>query len=151
MRIMTMDLKRFAALADAYGGDLGRWPAAERVAARQFADLNKDQADRALAGATGLDALLSESVVAPPGFALRERVILAAPKTSTLSPALRRAWRWLVGAGIGGVLATACAAGLATGIAVAPTALAQARWINDGDPANEAARFLREPADLSEG
>ena len=146
-----MDLKRFAALADAYGGDLGRWPAAERDAARRFAHLNKDQADRALAAATGLDALLAESVVGPPGLALRDRVILAAPKPSTLSPAVRRAWRWLVGAGIGGVLASACAAGLATGVALAPTALAQARWINDGDPANEAARFLREPVDVSEG
>ena len=146
-----MDVKRFEALADAWGGDIARWPAAERDAARQFFESHEIEAGRALGAAAGLDALLSASVAVPPSFALRARVIRAAPHAPTLSKAAGRAWRWLVGAGIGGVLASACAAGLATGVAVAPTALARAGWINDGDPANEAARLLREPVDVSEG
>ena len=148
---MTMDRQRFAALADAFGGDIARWPPAARDAARQFSETQESAAARVLGAAARLDALLWESAVAPPGSALRERVMRAAPKASALSPKLQQTWRWLVGAGIGGVLASACAAGLATGVAVAPAALTQARWLGDGDPANEAARLLREPADVSEG
>ncbi len=142
-----MDFARFRTLADAYGGDVTRWPAADHDMARAFAAAHAVWAQPCLADAAALDALLRQSVVAPPARALRERITVAAPQT----PALHRAWRWLVGAGIGGVLTAACAAGVFTGVAVAPLALAEGYANGQNDPANDAARFLREPIDVTEG
>lgn len=69
-----MSLRRFAALAEAYGGDFERWPEAERFAAVSLAGRSKE-ARSLLADAHGLDYLLSRHGAPPaPSDALVERV-----------------------------------------------------------------------------
>ncbi|WP_313045784.1 hypothetical protein [Brevundimonas sp.] len=69
--------ERFEYLADAYGGDLRRWPEAEREAARALAATDL-QAAALLREADGLDALLDAAPRVVASHALRERVIAAA-------------------------------------------------------------------------
>ena len=146
-----MDAKRFEALADAFGADVRRWPDVERDDARRFIDQHPAAARAIVARADALDNMLWASPAPEPSEALRERIMAAAPGPTGRRPSGPRTWRWLVGAGVGGLLAASCALGLAVGVAVAPTALAQADRIGPADPINEAARFLREPADATEG
>ncbi len=73
----TMIRERFEYLADAYGGDLRRWPEAEREAARALAATDL-QAAALLREADGLDALLDAAPRVVASHALRERVIAAA-------------------------------------------------------------------------
>lgn len=69
-----MSLERFAALAEAYGGDFERWPEAERFAAISLAG-RSEEARSLLADAHGLDYLLSRFGSPPaPSDALVERV-----------------------------------------------------------------------------
>ena len=69
-----MSLRRFAALAGAYGGDFERWPEAERFAAVSLAGRSKE-ARSLLADAHGLDYLLSRIDPPPvPSDDLVERV-----------------------------------------------------------------------------
>ena len=69
-----MSLRRFAALAEAYGGDFERWPEVERFAAVSLAGRSKE-ARSLLADAHGLDYLLSRHGAPPaPSDALVERV-----------------------------------------------------------------------------
>ena len=69
-----MSLRRFAALAEAYGGDFERWPEAERFAAVSLAGRSKE-ARSLLADAHGLDYLLSRHGTPPaPSDELVERV-----------------------------------------------------------------------------
>ena len=75
MTMMTPE--RFEHLADAYGGDLRRWPETEREAARALAAADL-QAAALLHEADGLDALLDAAPRVAASHALRERVIAAA-------------------------------------------------------------------------
>jgi hypothetical protein len=137
-----MDLDRFRALADAYGGDLRRWPAAERAAAAALRDA--DAGARALLDAeAGFDHLLHQAP-APVPAALRAAVLAGAPKPR----GRRAAWRlWVSGAGLA---ATAAAGALAGAVwistaaqdvrtesllaAAAPEDGAQvASWLAEGD------------------
>lgn len=69
-----MSLERFAALAEAYGGDIDRWPERERFAALSLAG-RSEEARTLLADAHGLDFLLSRLDTSPePSPGLRERV-----------------------------------------------------------------------------
>ena len=69
-----MSLERFAALAEAYGGDIDRWPEAERFAALSLAG-RSEEARTLLADAHGLDFLLSRFDSPPdPSPGLREHV-----------------------------------------------------------------------------
>ncbi len=69
-----MSFERFAALAEAYGGDVDRWPEAERFAALSLAG-RSEKARTLLADAHGLDFVLSRFDTAPdPSSGLRERV-----------------------------------------------------------------------------
>ena len=101
-----MPLSRFAALADSYGGDIGRWPEIFRDEARALAAASA-QARARLAEAARLDAALMAGsrrdleTLLPPAAQdaaverLRRGVAgrIAAPP---LSPAPRAAWRsWL--------------------------------------------------------
>lgn len=80
-----MSLRRFAALAEAYGGDFERWPEAERFAAVSLAGRSKE-ARSLLADAHGLDYLLSRIDAPPvPSDELVERV--AALEHESGSPA----------------------------------------------------------------
>ncbi|MEN5146234.1 hypothetical protein [Brevundimonas diminuta] len=110
---MTMTRERFEYLADAYGGDLRRWPQDEREAARALA-ASDAAASALLAQADGLDALLDAAPRAVASHALREQVIAAAA-----SAGLGRRRRggfgvltWLSGAG----WAAAACAGVAFGV-----------------------------------
>ncbi|MNH53356.1 hypothetical protein D3C73_50450 [compost metagenome] len=74
---MTMTYERFETLADAYGGDLRRWPEAEREAARALRDADP-RAAVLLREADRLDALLDAAPRPAPSHALREQVIAGA-------------------------------------------------------------------------
>jgi hypothetical protein len=70
-----MDQDRFEALADAYGGDMARWPDAEREAAKAYVEAHPDRADAILKAATALDAILQSAAEAAPSQALFDRVV----------------------------------------------------------------------------
>ncbi|WEK58317.1 MAG: hypothetical protein P0Y52_01905 [Candidatus Brevundimonas phytovorans] len=110
---MTMTYERFEHLADAYGGDLRRWPEGEREAARAL--LARDpRAAGLLAEADGLDALLDAAPRPAASHALREAVIasaagagLKARRRGAIGPLA-----WLSGAG----WAAAACAGVVFGV-----------------------------------
>lgn len=104
-----MDLTRFSALADAYGGRVQTWPEAERSAALAFAQSEEGKA--VLHRAAGLDSLLAGYEVPPPSIDLHARIVQAG--TASLAPRAR-ARRWWLGFGLAGVgLAGALAGTLA--------------------------------------
>ena len=72
-----MTYERFETLADAYGGDLRRWPEAEREAARLLKETDP-RAAALLADADRLDALLDAAPRAVASHALREQVLASA-------------------------------------------------------------------------
>jgi hypothetical protein len=117
-----MTRERFETLAEAYGGDLDRWPTEAAASARRLLQSDPALADL-LAEADSVDALLASSP--PPAFSgvLREKVIAAAPR---LAGTWNRTTRWLSGAG----LAAACAAGVIMGVNMSDRIV--------GDPASEA-------------
>ena len=107
-----MTYERFETLADAYGGDLRRWPEAERAAARALLDSDPRGA-ALLAEADGLDALLDAAPRPTPSHALREAVIASAAGAGL--KARRRGpgpLAWLSGAG----WAAAACAGVVFGV-----------------------------------
>lgn len=109
---MTMTYERFETLADAYGGDLRRWPEAEREAGRALLD-SDPRAAVLLRDADGLDALLDAAPRPAPSHALREAVIASAAGAGL--KARRRGpgpLAWLSGAG----WAAAACAGVVFGI-----------------------------------
>ena len=106
-----MQIERFMHLAEAYGGDIGRWPAEVQDDARRLAE-SSAQARTALAQADALDMALDAWRVAGPSAALREAVLAQAPRP--WPPLFRRATLWLSGVG----LAAACAAGAVAGVAM---------------------------------
>lgn len=108
---MDMTRERLAALAEAYGGDLTRWPAVERDAAAKMLDAEGDFARRTLTAARGLDAVLDAWRPLAVGAELAEAVRRAAPRARR-----RPAWSgWLWQAGLGAGLAGAGAAGVLVG------------------------------------
>jgi hypothetical protein len=110
-----MNAERFQSLADAWGGAIARWPAAEQDAAFAFLASDAAVADAVLAQARALDAMLDEAAPAMVSAVLRDRIIAAAPSER---PAPGRLWRWLTGAGVGAGLAVATAAGIVAGVNV---------------------------------
>ncbi|MGT2465560.1 hypothetical protein [Mesorhizobium sp.] len=110
-----MDAGRFAALADAYGSALHRWPPAEQAAAMLFAETERGRAILARAGR--LDAMLDRHRVeaASPGL---HRAIVARAATEVSQKRRRRFW-WL-GFGLAGVGVAGAVAGLALVTVVSP-------------------------------
>ena len=110
-----MTYERFEHLADAYGGDLRRWPEAEREAARAVTQRDP-RAAALLIEAEGLDALLDAAPRPAPSHALRETVIASAAGAGL--KARRRGGigplAWLSGAG----WAAAACAGVVFGLAL---------------------------------
>src|SRR5688572_2296160 len=102
-----MNAERFQTLTGAYGGDLARWPAAERSAAETFLTVDSRAADW-LAEASALDSLLNAASEGHQNDLLRERIIRSAPKP-VAAPARRTAWVSWAG------LAAACVAGVIAG------------------------------------
>ena len=110
-----MDAGRFAALADAYGGALHRWPPAEQAAAVLFAETEQGRAILRRAGR--LDAMLDRHRVEAPGAALH-RAVVARAATEVRHERRRRFW-WL-GFGLAGVGLAGAVAGLALVTVVNP-------------------------------
>lgn len=106
-----MTPERFEALAEAYGGDVDRWPAAERDAARRWAATHPAEAETALLRANELDTWLDAAPAPRVKPALVERVIAGAP-----SGRRERRPAWWLPAGMGAGLAAACAAGVLVGL-----------------------------------
>jgi len=127
-----VNLEDFHALAEAYGGDLARWPAARRAGAEALA-ATSPAAAAALGEGRALDGLLAAAPRQVAGAALEARIARAAPAARRPGPG-----RWLGALAAGAALAAACAAGTVTGVAAAT---------READPAADAARFLAAPAD----
>lgn len=111
----VLSAERFATLAEAYGADLRRWPAALRAAAEaRLAD--DPQARSVLADAARLDDLLEAHRVAAPDAALIGRVLAQAPQPGLIWSRAKLWWSGLglAGAGLAGGLAGAAALWLAT-------------------------------------
>lgn len=104
-----MNAERFSALAEAYGGDLDRWPADEQRAARAHLAASPVEAERVLAEAVLFDHVLDMASDPVVSGVLRETVLKGAPMRRD------RPWRssraWLSGV----ALAAACAAGVIFG------------------------------------
>jgi hypothetical protein len=113
-----MNRERFGDLAQAYGGQIARWPEGERDAAALFAASEPAAAQAVLATASDLDAVL-EAWAAPVADAgLREAIVASAPQPRRRPPLAAWAWR----AGLGAGLAAACAAGVLVGVQLSPDA-----------------------------
>jgi len=84
-----MDPNRFRDLADAYGGDLERWPAAERAAAATLAQTA--EAEAILTEAAALDAALNAWTLPPPDDLFRARLRRDARRSVDRAPYPRRA------------------------------------------------------------
>lgn len=107
-----MTKEQFQELAEAYGGELARWPAALRDEAAVLIAAEPGFAQAVLAREAKLDAALDELPRAPATAALFERIVATAPP---LRP--RRRWRlWLAPAGLGAALAGVAAAGVIIGV-----------------------------------
>jgi hypothetical protein len=110
-----MDARRFAALAQAYGGDLRRWPEAERMAGAVFAASGAGKAILRQAGT--LDALLDSYRVDAPDKALHSSILQAAGRHLVQR---RRQWFWWLGLGLAGIGLAGAVAGLALVTIVTP-------------------------------
>tara|TARA_R110002167_G_scaffold23011_9_gene81890 strand:- start:5214 stop:5639 length:426 start_codon:yes stop_codon:yes gene_type:complete len=112
-----MTLDRLTVLADAWGGDLRRWPPADRIEAEQL--LASDPEARAvLEAATAFDALLSTSPQPRASAALRDRVIASASRAGLKPRPARRFWfdRLVLASGAG--WAAAACAGIIAGLSL---------------------------------
>lgn len=104
-----MTPERFETLMEAYGGDVARWPDAEREAAAVLMAARPAWAGEVLARGVDLDALLDAFPAPRASAGLAERIAAAAPRP-------RPRWiGWLVPVGMGAGLAAACAAGILVG------------------------------------
>lgn len=111
----AMDARRFAALTEAYGGDLRRWPEAEREAATTFASNEAGQAVLQQAGR--FDTLLDSYKVPHPGKALHDTILRVADRHLVQR---RRQRFWWLGLGLAGVGLAGAIAGLALVTVVTP-------------------------------
>jgi hypothetical protein len=125
-----MTAERFAALAQAYGGDLRRWPEAERAAANAFLIAEPAAAEPLLAAERWMDGALDSTPQPYPSQALRERVLAAARRPAGPFAGWSLGWsrgrdiRWLApGAG----LAAACIAGAWLGMTASHNVSSQLR------------------------
>ncbi len=111
-----MRRERFEALAEAYGGDVARWPLAERDAAALLMTIEPAWTGAALASAATLDAQLGDLPAPTASADLVGRILAGAPQARA-----HRWTGWLLPTGMGVGLATACAAGLLAGAQLSPS------------------------------
>lgn len=109
-----MRLDRFAALAEAYGGDVARWPEPEREAAAVLMAAEPEATAPLLAGASDLDWALDAWRAPAASAALQASILGSAPAPRTPRP--WRGWLWRTGLGAG--LMAAGAAGVMAGVVV---------------------------------
>jgi hypothetical protein len=113
-----MTPERFEALAEAWGGDVSRWPEDEREAAAAWMAAEPARAGAILARAAELDAALAAYAPMRASLGLADRIAGGAPKP-------RARWvGWLLPAGMGAGLAAACAAGMVLGAQLSAAAAA---------------------------
>jgi len=106
-----MTPERFGHLADAYGADLRRWPAAERAGAQALLARGDAEVLDALEQARQLDRMLDRHQVPAPAPGLARRIAASA----TIAPRdafWRRYADWLSRAGFVGVGLAGVAAGM---------------------------------------
>lgn len=117
-----MNAIRFASLAEAYGGDIRRWPHQERAAAWDYLKGDPASATPVLEAARRLDLALDAAPALAPSLALRELILASAPRAAVV----RQTWalRWLA-PGMG--FAAACVVGAWLGLAAAHGAQSQLR------------------------
>ncbi|HEY3695577.1 hypothetical protein [Phenylobacterium sp.] len=113
---------RFEALAEAYGGDVARWPAGVREDAAAVMAGDPAFARGVLAQASLLDAVLDDWTPPPVRHGLREAILAAAPRPRARS----RLAVWGARLGLGAALAGACASGVAAGVMLSAA-------VGDGD------------------
>lgn len=142
-----MSPDRFEQLSLAFGGEIERWPAIEREAARHLLVAQPAVAKPLMEEADRLDRILDDAPAARPSSELIGRIVQAAPRRPAASPVSR----WLTGLGLAAGLAGAAAAGVAAGLVIGPAALAPPHTAPAADPGEEAALLLREPSDFGEG
>lgn len=121
-----MTPERFTHLAEAYGADLNRWPAAEQPDAQALLCSGDACALEALQQAHQLDSLLDSHQLAPMDLALARRIRLSAPVARPAAFWTRYAG-WLSPAGVIGV----GIAGVAVGMLVASLSLPAPRLTPD--------------------
>ena len=128
-----MTREQFQSLADAYGGEIARWPPDVRDQAGLLAATHPAFAQAVLTQASRLDAALDALPRATASRMLLDRIVASAPAAPR-----RRNWlSWLLPAGAGAALAGATAAGLVMGVqlsqASAVSAEASAQAVADLD------------------
>lgn len=109
-----MDLERFSALAEAYGGDVSRWPEPTREAAALLMSADPSATAAVMAEQSDLDWAL-DAWRPPAASAALQAAILAGAPEARRSPAWR-GWLWRTGLGAG--LVAAGAAGVMAGVVV---------------------------------
>lgn len=108
-----MTKEEFQALAETYGGEVARWPAALRDDAALLAAAEPAFTQTALAREASLDAALDALPRTQASTALYDRILADAPAVRRR----HRLWRlWLAPAGVGAALASVAAAGLILGV-----------------------------------
>ncbi len=140
-----MTQERFERLAEAYGGDIRRWPDVEREAALAYA-ATSPAAGATLAREGPLDIVLDGVRVAEPSEALRRAVIAAAPAARQAG----RIGRWLATAGLGFGLAMAGACGVAVGLTLAPAGVTHMIGGPPAQPADDLTALI-DPSQDGEG
>lgn len=98
----TMTPERFSELADAFGGDLSRWPGDEQARAQAFVKAEPELAQALLDEAAALDKLLDLDAFEPPSPALYETIVASGVRRAYAPP------RW---AGLAAAIALMCGAG----------------------------------------
>ena len=140
-----MNNERFQILVATYGGQISRWPIAERRAARWFAFCQRGSSRDILRDARRFDRILQQS--ASPDLRLELREALIEGARGMRGTALERP-SWF-GAIVGAGLAAACAAGIGAGFAIAP--LTTDSLSSPVDPAEVAAAALGNPTEFGDG
>jgi hypothetical protein len=111
--VSELSRDRFRALADAYGGDVARWPTPEREAAARLMAAQPDFVRAVLASASRLDAALDDWRPQAASAQLREAIVAAA--TARARPR-SRLFVWAARLATGAALAAACASGVMAGM-----------------------------------
>jgi anti-sigma factor RsiW len=101
---MTMQLERFAELADAYGGDLARWPAQERAAAAQLLAAQPAAAAILIQAQALDDALNALPASTGPSDLLARRLLKAAPQPTALRSLGAPVWATMAASMLVGVV-----------------------------------------------
>lgn len=122
-----MTPERFKGLAEAYGGEVVRWPVDERDAAAALVAAQPAWARAVLAEAMALDDVLAAYAAPRATTDLVGRIVAGAPHAQ---PRWRR---WVLPAGLGAGLAAACAAGVVLGVRLETQSGMPAAGVSDAE------------------